>query len=419
MYLAVQGSDEMNNLLRRCDACYAVAMAVTLVFGVGPSGVFAQTIDKQTRQNVIESLAEAKQIKNSDLRNRVYDAWALSLTKRGFRRIEEMQASMPASMPASKLASKASKEPGALLLRNKTRADQVRSVTRIAIALTTDMKDHFAAFNVDTDEVIAAVLSSASSDEPGAAQAKQGQRDEPKSSAVYQIVRLANTMFWDAAQSEGLLGGTDRQQQSQAYTRTVMGPRVKVNQGIRQGVIKALPEARLIKNQELRERLYDAWAFALGQTSFRRLEDIRGSGSTTSPPLKDGSQADHLRGVARFALAVAKEMSANFAQFDVDPDEVVAGGLLHDLGKAFEFDPENQKRWQANWRKTGFPAIRHPPYGAHIALSVGLPEGIAHVIGAHSGEGNLVQLSTVAILVRDGDVAFWRITEAAGLLATK
>jgi putative nucleotidyltransferase with HDIG domain len=131
--------------------------------------------------------------------------------------------------------------------------------------------------------------------------------------------------------------------------------------------------------------------------------------------LKSGSQADHLRSVARLSIAIAKELKDSFAGFDVDMDEVIAGGLCHDLGKPFEFDPKNQARWKANPGTTGWPSMRHTVYGVHIALSAGLPEEIAHIAGAHSLEGKHVERSLVATIVHHADYAFWDALGKAGL----
>lgn len=189
-----------------------------------------------------------------------------------------------------------------------------------------------------------------------------------------------------------------------------------IDKKIRDGVIKALPEATLINNQEIRERVYDAWAVSLATSGYKKIEDIPASGNPGTPVMKTGTQADHLRSVARLSAAIAKELIETFPQFDVDMDEVIAGGLCHDLGKPFEFDVANQERWKSDPRVTGWPSIRHPVYGVHIAISVGLPEKIAHIAGAHSMEGENVRRSLVATIVNHADYAFWRILEAAGVL---
>lgn len=185
---------------------------------------------------------------------------------------------------------------------------------------------------------------------------------------------------------------------------------------IRKGVIESLPEAREIKNKDLREKVYDAWTLALYQSGFARLEDIPGSGVPGFPAIKGGTQTDHLRGVARMAAAVARELQSLFPHFHIDLDEVIAGGLCHDLGKPFEYDQNNRKRWEADPGVTGCPSIRHTVYGVHVALAAALPEPIAHIVGAHSMEGDYVTRSIACELVHFADYAFWSILDKAGVL---
>ena len=191
---------------------------------------------------------------------------------------------------------------------------------------------------------------------------------------------------------------------------------MRIDERIRDGVIEALPEAKEIRNKKLREHVYDAWAMSLATSRFTKIEDIPPSGNPNSPPMKTGTQADHLRSVARLSVAIAKELKDSFEEFDVDMDEVIAGGLCHDLGKPFEFDPKNQERWKSDPRTTGWPSIRHTVYGVHIALSAGLPEKIAHIAGAHSMEGEYVKRSLVGMIVHHADYAFWEILQSAGIL---
>ncbi len=191
---------------------------------------------------------------------------------------------------------------------------------------------------------------------------------------------------------------------------------MEIDKKIRDGVIKALPEAKLISDREIREKVYDAWAASLATSGYKKIEGIPASGNPGTPEMKTGTQADHLRSVARLSAAIAKEFKDTFPQFNVDMDEVIAGGLCHDLGKPFEFDAAHQERWKSDPRVTGWPSIRHPVYGVHIALSVGLPEKIAHVAGARSMEGENVRRSLVGTIVHYADYTFWRILETAGVL---
>ena len=185
---------------------------------------------------------------------------------------------------------------------------------------------------------------------------------------------------------------------------------------LRQGVRLSLPEIAEIRNSELREKVVEAWALALSQTEFQRIEEIRPSGNPKSPAMKRGSQADHLRGVTRMALALAEQLEQVIGPFGVDRDLLLACALCHDVGKPFEFSPRNQARWEGNPAAVGYPAIRHSVYGVHLALSVGLPEAVAHTAGAHSGEGELITRSLENTIVHHADYAYWQILERAGLL---
>jgi hypothetical protein len=52
----------------------------------------------------------------------------------------------------------------------------------------------------------------------------------------------------------------------------------------------------------------------------------------------------------------------------------------------------------------------------HLCLTVGLPEGVAHIAGGHSGEGELIQRSLEATIVHHADYAFWHVLAAGGLM---
>ena len=185
---------------------------------------------------------------------------------------------------------------------------------------------------------------------------------------------------------------------------------------VRRSVIESLPEAKEIKDSNLRERVYDAWTLSLVESGFEGIEALPGSGTPGHPSIKGGTQVEHLRGVTRVAMAIAKELKNLFPQFDVNMDDVIAGGLCHDLGKPFEYSSSNRKRWEADPAASGCPSIRHSVYGVHVALSAGLPEKIAHIAGAHSMEGEYINRSVACELVHYADYCFWPTMDKAGLL---
>jgi putative nucleotidyltransferase with HDIG domain len=195
------------------------------------------------------------------------------------------------------------------------------------------------------------------------------------------------------------------------------GPNMPVvTDTLRAEVRENLPEIEQIGDPELRRLVVEAWAHALAGSSFRLIREIPPAGNPGQLVLKRGSQTDHLRGVARLAMNIADEMIKQFPEMGINRDVVLAGALCHDVGKPWEFDPANRARWEAEPRKAGKPSFRHPAYGAHICLTVGLPEEIAHIAMAHSAEGELIVRSTECAIVHHADRTFWRVLAAGNML---
>ncbi|HEY3079176.1 MAG TPA: HD domain-containing protein [Chloroflexota bacterium] len=186
----------------------------------------------------------------------------------------------------------------------------------------------------------------------------------------------------------------------------------------RDGIRESLPELALISDADLRDKVVEAWALALAETEWRSIDDIPGAGDWKAPPMKEGSQAHHLRATATMAVGLAKGLQQIFPVIEIDYDVLVAASLLHDVGKAFEMSPRNLARWKNNPTKTGLPAVRHPIYGVHIAMRAGLPEAVVHIVGAHSAhsEGQFVTPSLENILVQYADYVQWRMLDAAEML---
>jgi putative nucleotidyltransferase with HDIG domain len=185
---------------------------------------------------------------------------------------------------------------------------------------------------------------------------------------------------------------------------------------LRRQVGEELPEVEEIRDAALRAGVVEAWALALARSSFGSIRDIPPAGNPGQMVLTRGDQTDHIRGVTRLALRMADEMAALNPDIRINRDVVAAGGLCHDVGKPWEFDPENRRRWEADPRAAGLPSIRHPAYGVHICLTVGLPEAVAHIAGAHSGEGELLVRSLEGTIVHLADVGYWTMALAAGLV---
>ncbi|QFY63523.1 HD domain-containing protein (plasmid) [Rhizobium grahamii] len=184
----------------------------------------------------------------------------------------------------------------------------------------------------------------------------------------------------------------------------------------RRGVIDDFPEITQISNQTLREGVIEAWAYALCCSDFGRICDIPPDGNPGSPVLKSGTQADHLRGVFRYAQVIAREFEQAYPQVDIDWDILLAGAACHDVGKPYEFDPTNRQRWAERPADAGEPTFRHSVFGMYVCLTVGLPEEVAHIAVGHSFEGNHMGVSAECMIVRQADHGWWHVAAALGLV---
>ncbi len=181
---------------------------------------------------------------------------------------------------------------------------------------------------------------------------------------------------------------------------------VELDPEIRAGVFKTLPQMMEIQNEELREKVADAWAFSLQINGYKHIEDMPGSGMPEASSL--GDQSMHIRAVGYNAVSLYENLCKAYERdMGLDRDMLIACALLHDVGKPYEYNPENRARWAANYKFTGAPNARHPAHGTYIAITCGLPEEVVHVCACHSPEGRFVTRSAYATLVHYADDGSW------------
>lgn len=197
----------------------------------------------------------------------------------------------------------------------------------------------------------------------------------------------------------------------------------KVSDALRKRIRKELPEVEWIRDPGLRDKVVEAWSKAIAESSYSAIKDMRPSGKPDTDRLKRGTQTNHIRGVTRLAVKMGDEMKEEYPELPLDRDILVAGALCHDVGKPWEFDPVNLRRWDKSPHRYGWPTVRHPPYGVYICLSVGLPEEVAHIAGMHSHEAELhfprgrkLARSLECTIVHYADNAWWQILRVGGLM---
>ncbi|MBU1049109.1 HD domain-containing protein, partial [Candidatus Bipolaricaulota bacterium] len=96
--------------------------------------------------------------------------------------------------------------------------------------------------------------------------------------------------------------------------------------------------------------------------------------------------AQHVRSVTRVCAAVSDIFDEIYGGVDLklDRDMLLAGALLHDVGKLVEMEEAN-----GAFRKTAAgKLVRHAFSGVALADAHDVPAAVQHIIGTHSKEGD-------------------------------
>jgi hypothetical protein len=166
-------------------------------------------------------------------------------------------------------------------------------------------------------------------------------------------------------------------------------------------VLKLLPEMNEITDTALRQKVIDCWDEAI---SFRnwKADELQKIPFTL---LADNVQIffiEHVRTCTRMALAVNQVLDTSYGKrkTPVNRDFLIAGSLLADVGKLFEFD----KRSDGTVFKSDYGKhLRHPFSGVGLAFKHGIPPEVMHVIAVHSKEGTGEKRSPEAIIFHHVD----------------
>lgn len=141
------------------------------------------------------------------------------------------------------------------------------------------------------------------------------------------------------------------------------------------------PEIHSIDDEALRTGVVSAWTIAAEENDIDidALEAI-----PWFPPsqarLGIASEAEtlveHVRDVTACAISLTEVLSERRPTLDLDLDSVIAGGIVHDVSKLYEFDGMN---------KTDIgDLLGHPYFGIAVAARAGLPVELSHMILSHS-----------------------------------
>jgi len=159
-----------------------------------------------------------------------------------------------------------------------------------------------------------------------------------------------------------------------------------------------------IESATTRDMVVATWVEAARLGGWQTVDDLKAMPFTLLTNAHGISLVDHTIAVTEGAVALARAQSDAYARmpYKVDMDRLIAGGLLHDVGKLVETEKDDRGGFRRS--RKGMYA-RHPISGAIIAARCGMPDDIVNTIACHAKEGDGAPKVLETILIHQADFA--------------
>ncbi len=168
---------------------------------------------------------------------------------------------------------------------------------------------------------------------------------------------------------------------------------------MREELLHIMPEFKLIEDAKIREKTINVWVEAIKKSGWT-FDDLRLMPFTLLIERTSVNIIEHTRAVTRCALEIAEVFAKEYDEkIRVNRDYLLAGALLHDVGKLFEYKKVKGKFVKSKEGKL----LRHPISGAAFASQHGLPMEVVHIIASHSKEGDGARNTVEAIIINHAD----------------
>jgi len=158
-------------------------------------------------------------------------------------------------------------------------------------------------------------------------------------------------------------------------------------------------ELQWIKDEVLRSKVVNVWKEAANRGNWNSLDEV----PFTLLIKGSGKLIDHTKRITNLSKAIFDQRQEN-----LNLDYLIAGALLHDVGKLLEYENKGGKFFQGEFGKK----FRHPVSGALLAKELGLPDEVVLIIYAHSHEGNTLKRTPEAIIVNHCDFIDFEIKKS-------
>ncbi|MFW9929313.1 MAG: HD domain-containing protein [Candidatus Thorarchaeota archaeon] len=170
-------------------------------------------------------------------------------------------------------------------------------------------------------------------------------------------------------------------------------------------IAKILPEINLISEKSLKEKVVKIFEKAIDEGKWidSDLENIPFTllipelinKNTLKPKI---TLIDHIRAVTNLVNATYNIYNNLGLVDSLNKNELIAGGLLHDIGKFLEYEKDKNGKIQQSHSGT---VLRHPAQGLEVVSEFKLPLAVRQAIIFHSKEGDQInRLPEVEIISR-------------------
>ena len=172
---------------------------------------------------------------------------------------------------------------------------------------------------------------------------------------------------------------------------------------MREAILELLPEIQWVQDAKLREAVIQCHIDALNEGRWQPC-DMDLIPFALSFPNCPTSYLRHVRAVTRMCRTVLDEYNVIYrgqGDFLLDHDRLIAGALLHDIGKFLEWTRTSDGKFV---KSEPGKHLRHPLSGIVVAMRNGVPADIAHIIAYHAHEGDGAKRSPEAVIVNKIDM---------------
>jgi HD superfamily phosphohydrolase YqeK len=159
-----------------------------------------------------------------------------------------------------------------------------------------------------------------------------------------------------------------------------------------------------IISEELRNKVIAAWQAACEQGGWNSIEEIETMPFTMMTDTYGVNLIEHTIAVTEGAYALGKAQEAAYKKMPVkiDYDRLVAGGILHDVGKLVETIKDGKGGFT---KSLAGRCLRHPISGTILAGEVGLDDKTLNTIACHAKEGDGSPQVIETVLIHQADFA--------------